>query len=401
MQRNTSPIPHTPHAESDPVAAQLRDLGRQGGGMASLAHLCAGLLLAAFSLGSLISISQVAFYRFLAEWSAGRFDVPDAISLAVNLLLVLSADIGLLYAASQLRTLGSGGAPPKEKRTHRCAMAGASALESASYLYLVWTFDRPTTLFLWAIGITRALAAPLFAAYLSMARPIPVGPRDVAYQAALASGRGVVHDVAVLAADPSAPLERKVHIFRAASTMTVEDRARFDGIIEAVRLDGIGTNALALPAGPSAALPPSPSTGAQSAPAIEASHDAPPTTPALAQAPGEPPTRPPTGGGSPSAARPMHTRRAPAPAILRLEPDERRRTAAQESAKGPYRRGVRTARTGRGDTASREVEARAAWAQGAHTISRMRVSTGMSKTAAASWVRTLKAEAKVASRAAQ
>jgi hypothetical protein len=50
MQRNTVHT-LTAQSESDSVAAQLRDLERQGGGMANLAHLCAGLLLAAFSLG--------------------------------------------------------------------------------------------------------------------------------------------------------------------------------------------------------------------------------------------------------------------------------------------------------------------------------------------------------------
>lgn len=228
---SSSPSPFSP---GEDVARQLHDLERQGGGMASLAHICAGLLLAAFSAGSLISISYAAFERFLLQWAAGAFDLPDAISLAVNALLVLAADVGLLYAASQLRTLIAAGAPASEQRIHRWAMLGASALESATYLYLVWTFDRPDTLFLWSIGTARALAAPLFAAYLSMVRPIPVGPRDVAYQAALASGKGVVRDVATIAADPAAPLDRKVRIFRAASTMTSADRAKFDGIIDAL-----------------------------------------------------------------------------------------------------------------------------------------------------------------------
>lgn len=219
---------------SEDVAAQLRDLERQGGGMARLAHICAGLLLFAFSLGSLISISGAAFYRFLAEWDAGRADVPDAISLAVNVLLVLAADVALLYAASVLRVLHTSGAPNRETRLHTWAMIGASVLESSTYLYLVWTYDRPTTFFLWAIGVTRALGAPLFAAYLSLARPLPVGPRDVAYQAALAAGKGVVRDVTVLAGDPTAPLERKVKIYTASALMSPHDRTRFDAIISAV-----------------------------------------------------------------------------------------------------------------------------------------------------------------------
>lgn len=133
---------------------------------------------------------------------------------------------------------------------------------------------------------------------------------------------------------------------------------------------------------------------AQPAPALEAS-----TTPPLAleaaqrdvqrdvQPQGEPPTRPPTGPGSPAAARPVRTPRTERPAVLRLAvPPESRKAAAQARAKG--------VRTPRADTASREAEARTAWANGAHTISTMRAATGLSKTAAASWVRTLKAEHK-------
>ncbi len=69
---DTSPTtPATPVAPmSDALAAQLRDLERQGGGMARLAHAAAGALLVAFSAGSLLSISHAAFVQFLAAWQA-------------------------------------------------------------------------------------------------------------------------------------------------------------------------------------------------------------------------------------------------------------------------------------------------------------------------------------------
>lgn len=232
----------TPVAEptTTHVNAQLRDLERQGGGMARLAHIAAGLLLVAFSAGSLLSISHAAFLAFLAQWDAGRLDVPDGISLVVNLLLVLAADVALLYAASVLRVLVAAQAPAAERRVHTWAMVGASLLESSTYLYLAWQFDHPTTPFLWLIVIARAFAAPLFAAYLSMARPLPVAPRDVAYQAALASGKGVVRDVATLAADSRTSLARKVRIYRASSLMSAADRVRFDNIVEAVSSESNG-----------------------------------------------------------------------------------------------------------------------------------------------------------------
>lgn len=239
---------------TEEVSAQLRDLERQGGGMARLAHFCAALLLMAFSLGSLVSISATPFFRFLHH-----ANLPDAISIAVNVLLVIAADVALLYAASVLRVLVTAQAPRSEQRYHRVAMIGAALLESATYLYLVWSFDRPTTAFLWAIGITRAVGAPLFAAYLSMARPLPVGPRDVAYQAALAAGKGVVRDVTTLAGDPSAPLARKVRIYNAAALMSPQDRVRFAGIIEAVSEESQPESRPVSPPPPHGGLPAEPS----------------------------------------------------------------------------------------------------------------------------------------------
>ncbi|MGZ6321722.1 MAG: hypothetical protein ACXWQR_20770 [Ktedonobacterales bacterium] len=343
------------HAPSEEVAAQLRDLERQGGGMARFAHWSAGALLVAFSLGSLLSISHAAFITFLAEWNAGRFDIPDGISLVVNVLLVLACDVGLLYAASVLRVLIASEAPKSELRVHKWAMIGASVLESSTYLYLAWEFDRPSTVFLWLIMIARAVAAPLFAAYLSMARPLPVGPGDVAYHASLASGKGVVHDVATLAADPDASLARKVRIYRAAARMAPHDRTRFDAIVEAVSVP----DAVDMPTTPSG-------------------------EPAPLQSAVETPTRPPTGGGSP-IAQPVRTPRRKVAPVLRLEPpQEGRKVAAQASAKG-----VRT----RVPVANYEPQARAAWAEGARSVAKMERATGMSHSAAQSWVRSLKAEA--------
>lgn len=103
----------------------------------------------------------------------------------------------------------------------------------------------------------------------------------------------------------------------------------------------------------------------------------------------EPPTRPPTGPGSPSA-QPVRTPRRKAPAVLRLEPSpEMRKAAAQAKAKGTNGRGVRT----RIPVANYEPQARAAWAEGARSVGKMERATGMSHTAAQSWVRTLKTEA--------
>jgi|GEM_PF-6093790 len=69
---------------------------------------------------------------------------------------------------------------------------------------------------------------------------LPVAPRDFAYYTSLFSGKGVVLDVAQLAADPAAPLDRKVRIYSAAARMTATDRARFTDIIAAVQPEQAG-----------------------------------------------------------------------------------------------------------------------------------------------------------------
>lgn len=104
--------------------------------------------------------------------------------------------------------------------------------------------------------------------------------------------------------------------------------------------------------------------------------------------PDDTPDRPPTGPGSPAAA-PVRTPRRKAAPVLKLEaPQEWRKSAAQARAKGTTRRGVRTPVP----VANYEDQARAAWAEGAHSVGKMERATGMSHSAAQSWVRTLKAE---------
>lgn len=350
------------------VADQLRDIERQGGGMARFAHLCAGALLVAGSLGSLISISAQAFAAFLAAAQAGRLDLPDLLNAVVGVLLVLAGDAALLYAASMLRVLRSSQAPREEMRVHLWVMIGVSILEAGTYLYMAWLFDRPSNFVLWLIDIGRAIAWPLLCSYLSMARPLPVGPRDIMYHSALASGKGVVRDIATLSADPAAPLHHKVRIFRAASNMTQGDRAKLDTLVTE------------LTTAPEATISISPAIASLASPT------------ATLEAPQSPvsPDRPPTGPGSPQAATATRRRSASTqnrPGILKLTPPDRpARQAARASTNGS---GVRT----RVPVENYEPQARAAWAEGARSIPKMERATGMSHSAAQSWVRTLKAEA--------
>jgi len=112
----------------------------------------------------------------------------------------------------------------------------------------------------------------------------------------------------------------------------------------------------------------------------------------------DPLTTPPTGPGSPVTAPTARTRRQRTPsqpaASLRLVPDRdglrqqrQQRQAAQGNTQGPDP--VRTP----GQNDSLEAVARQAFANGATSKRKMQSVTGMGASAAASWVRTLKAEA--------
>lgn len=216
------------------VNAVMREMEQHGEHLANWANRLATMLLAVFSTASLLSLSLAAFNTFMAQLAAGHLDIPDALSVLLNLLLVLAMDMAMFYAASVIRAVASAGGATREIAVHVVVMATASLLETATYIYLVVQYDRPTNAWLWAIGIGRGIAAPLFATYLSLARKLPVAPRDIAYYVALLSGRGVVHDVAVLAADRHAPLHRKVNIYTAAATMAAAEHAKFSRIIAAV-----------------------------------------------------------------------------------------------------------------------------------------------------------------------
>jgi hypothetical protein len=140
--------------ESDHVADQLRDIARQGSSMARLAHSCAFLLIVLFSAGSLVALGGDALASITSEWSAGRVDVPAAISVAVSTLMVLAMDVGMLYAASMLRLLNSRRAEVREKRIHQAVIAIVAVLEAATYGYMSWRYEHPLS---WAAWTTSRI----------------------------------------------------------------------------------------------------------------------------------------------------------------------------------------------------------------------------------------------------
>lgn len=220
----------------DVVEDQLRDISKQGSGMARVAHLCALLLVILFSLGSLVALSGDALNTIIQQWQSGSgVNVAAAISVLVSTLLVLAMDVGMVYAASSIRLLNTRRAEAKEARLHYAVMVGVATLEALTYGYMSAVYEHPHSLVAWLLILARAGAAPFLATYLSLARPLPVTSRDILAQVELASGKAVIRDVLEVASDPDASLSQKVRMYGASAVMAPADRDRLDALIEVVQ----------------------------------------------------------------------------------------------------------------------------------------------------------------------
>jgi hypothetical protein len=213
----------------------MRELERQGAGMARLAHLFATLMVVLFSLGSLVALSGDAFSVIVhAVEHGGLPGIPQAISVLVSTLMVVCCDIGLVYAAMILRVLRTRGAGRDEQLLHWFVLVTVATIEAGTYLYMSARYESPTGI-AWALVIARAVAAPLLSIYLSMARPHPVTPRDILHQAELAQGIQLVRDVLQVAQDPAASLADTMQLYGAGAQMASQDRERLEGMIAVVQ----------------------------------------------------------------------------------------------------------------------------------------------------------------------
>jgi hypothetical protein len=218
--------------ELDPIESQLKEISRQGAGMARVAHLCAIVMIFLFSLGSLVALGGDALNSIIAEWNRGQVDVPSSISVAVSTLFVACMDVGMVYAASVLRRLAARRADPAEKRLYTAVIAGVTVLEASTYAYMSVRYEHPANLAVLALILARAATAPLLSVFLAMARPIPVSSRDILYQAELITGTGVLRHVTVLANNPEAKLADLLLMYQAAGYSSESDRKRLSDLIQ-------------------------------------------------------------------------------------------------------------------------------------------------------------------------
>jgi hypothetical protein len=228
-------IPFLGVASVDPVERAMRELERQGSGMARVAHVVASLMVVLFSLGSLVALSGDAFEAIVASVQRGGLPgIPQAISILVSTLMVVCCDVGLVYAAMTIRVLRVRGAGRDEQVLHWFVLIAVATIEAGTYLYMSARYESPIGV-AWAIVVARALMAPLLSVYLSMARPHPITPRDILHQAELAQGIQLVRDVLRVAQDETATLADKMRLYGASAHMTDADRARLDEMIAVVK----------------------------------------------------------------------------------------------------------------------------------------------------------------------
>lgn len=235
--------------EHDAVTVRLRDYERRESWRAPRSHVAAFSLIVLLSLASLIAFSADALRQVQSQWVQGRIDLPAVISVSVSLLIVVAMDTAILRAARSIRRLADSRASMRERAAHVAVLVLVCILEAATYIYRAWAFDRPETWEAWGIIIVRGLIAPLLGVYLSLDRPIPIGPRDVLYQVELRTGARLIGDVVVLVNDPHVPLEHIAQLYYIAAPMPREERERMDGVLAVLHnvRSADGLSHLALP----------------------------------------------------------------------------------------------------------------------------------------------------------
>lgn len=221
--------------ERDVVAERFRDHERRERRSVQLAHMAAFSLVVLLSLGSLVALSADALRSVQDGWAQGRVDLPATISVGVSLLMVIAMDTAILHAARSIRRLASGRAGRAEAAIHVFVLIVCCSLEAATFVYMSWLYDRPDTAAAWTIIVARGLAAPLLGVYLSLARQMPVGPRDVLHHVESGAGAGLLRDVSALVNDPRAPLERNAQLYYVAAPMAPSECERMDGVLDVLR----------------------------------------------------------------------------------------------------------------------------------------------------------------------
>lgn len=228
-------LKHWMVGKRDPIEQQLHEVERQGHGMARIMHAAGYLMLVLFSVGSAIGICGTLVQEVVANGPLTWQSLPNDVVITVSLMLVFCMDLAAIYAAFHMRLLATRHAPWQQYIIHALVLLTCTVLEGGTFIQMSFEYDNVIAGTVALLIIARGIVAPLLSVYLNMARPIPSGVADIAYQSFLGAGQGVVRDIIHIANDPNASLADKAELMSASAYINQREQAQLDRLIDVAR----------------------------------------------------------------------------------------------------------------------------------------------------------------------
>lgn len=122
-----------------------------------------------------MSIAGEPTKLFLAAWQRAQLDLNAGIAAGISAFLVLCMDVASLPAAHRLPSMPRAARQGARRQVHMATILGADVFEAGTLVYMTWRYNPPALGVVWALVIARDIAAPLYAVYLSLAKPLPNG----------------------------------------------------------------------------------------------------------------------------------------------------------------------------------------------------------------------------------
>lgn len=212
------------------VDKSIASLERSNHFIVRAAHTFAFALIIATSVASLVALAGQVVQ--LVVRTGGN--VPVDASLIITLLLVMAMDTGMIYAATMIRIGAQRGQGIRQLWGYGLIMGMVALLEAGTYTYFLALYEHPANGVAWALVIARGVAVPALSIFLSMAKRITINTEDIARLIEVFAGVGLLKDMARDANDPTAPLDHKIAVYRAAATLSPAQRSKLDAMYVAV-----------------------------------------------------------------------------------------------------------------------------------------------------------------------
>ena len=193
-------------------------------------HIAAGALIISSAVASLITLGAAA----VGNIAAGHASIEQDASLAIIVLIVLSASVAMLRSAMLIRVERGRGKSAGEMKGHIAILFFVATIEATTYILMLYQYEKPQTWIQWGLVVLRGLAVPALGLYLALAEKVGVTPDDIAIMAAGYTGEGVLLDMAHMAADPARATHEKVAAYIAAAALSPAQEERMKALHEAL-----------------------------------------------------------------------------------------------------------------------------------------------------------------------